>query len=251
MDLVSHQPYWLVKNGLVATYPALEHDERCDVLVLGAGITGAIFAERLAREGFDVVVLDRRDVGQGSTSASTALLLYEIDTHLADLRELVGRPAADRAYRLSVASIDSLERLARASEIDCAFRRKRSVYAASREEDLDALRRELEARLELGIDAAWLGPRELQEHYSLPYCGAIVSGHSASCDPYLLGHGLLKAAAARSTNLRPHRGRGVRRTTRRRSSRTDRARARRHGAARRDGDRLRIAAVFAREGREV
>lgn len=201
MDLVSHQPYWLVKNGLVATYPALEQDERCDVLVLGAGITGAIFAERLTREGFDVVVLDRRDVGQGSTSASTALLLYEIDAHLATLRKSVGRAAADRAYQLSVKSIDSLEQLAEWCKIDCAFRRRRSVYAASSEDDLPDLRAELEARLELGIDVAWLGPRELREQYSLPYCGAIVSGHAASCDPYLLGHGLLKAAVARGARI--------------------------------------------------
>jgi hypothetical protein len=32
-----------------------------------------------------VVVLDQRDVGWGSMSASTALLQYEIDTHAIDL----------------------------------------------------------------------------------------------------------------------------------------------------------------------
>ena len=201
MDLKSNFPFWLVKNGLLATYPPLEHDEACDVLVLGAGITGAIFAERLSREGFDVVVLDRRDVGQGSTSASTALLQYEIDTHLTDLTKLVGRAAAERAYQLSVASIDTLERLALHSPVDCGFRRKRSVYAASTEADAAGLRLELEARLACGIQAAWVGPRELHDQFAVDYPGAIVSEAAASCDPYRLAHGLLQQAQERGTRV--------------------------------------------------
>lgn len=109
------------------------------------------------------MVLDRRDVGQGSTSASTALLQYEIDTHLADLAKLVGRAAAERDCLLSVTSIDTLEQLTLHSPVDCGFRRKRSVYAASAEEDVDGLRLELETRLAYGIRAAWAGPRALRE----------------------------------------------------------------------------------------
>ncbi|MBA4016164.1 MAG: hypothetical protein C0483_03140 [Pirellula sp.] len=201
MDLKSNFPFWLVKNGLMAAYPALEHDEVCDVLVLGAGITGAIFAERLSREGFDVVVLDRRDVGQGSTSASTALLMYEIDTHLVELTKLVGRAHADRAYQLSAASIDTLEQLALHSPVDCGFRRKRSVYAASTEAEVPDLRAELEARLACGIRAAWAGPRELSEQYAINYPGAIVSEAAASCDPYRLAHGLLQQAQERGVRV--------------------------------------------------
>ena len=55
-------------------------EEQCDVAVLGGGITGAFAAEALTAAGLDVVVLDKRDVGTGSTSASTALLQYKLDT---------------------------------------------------------------------------------------------------------------------------------------------------------------------------
>ncbi|MFN3929549.1 MAG: hypothetical protein ACK4OK_07960, partial [Thermoflexus sp.] len=47
--------------------------------------TGALIADELHRHGHDVAVVEQRDVGWGSTSASTALLQYEIDTHLVDL----------------------------------------------------------------------------------------------------------------------------------------------------------------------
>ena len=83
MDLVSPQPFWPLKNGLLGVYPPLRKDIACDVVVLGGGISGAFVAETLAGEGLRVVVLDKREIGGRSTSASTALLQYEI-VHAAD-----------------------------------------------------------------------------------------------------------------------------------------------------------------------
>ena len=109
MDLVSPQPFWPLRNGLLSVYPSLKEDVTCDVVVLGAGISGAFVAECLSREGLDIVVLDKRDVGGGSTSASTALLQYEIDMSLVELSKRIGRRDAEECYRLCHDSIDSIE----------------------------------------------------------------------------------------------------------------------------------------------
>ena len=82
MDLRTGAAYWPLKSGLISVYPALEHDEVCDVAVLGAGITGALTASRLAAAGCDVVVLDRNDVAMGSTAGSTGLLPVQKPTPL-------------------------------------------------------------------------------------------------------------------------------------------------------------------------
>lgn len=73
-----------LKNGLLATFPPLTSNADCDVIVLGGGITGALIAHTLCKKGVAVVVIDKRDIGWGSTSASTAMLQYEIDTELSD-----------------------------------------------------------------------------------------------------------------------------------------------------------------------
>jgi hypothetical protein len=44
MDLKSGYPFWAIKNGLFAPFPPLDRDSRCDVVVLGAGISGALIA---------------------------------------------------------------------------------------------------------------------------------------------------------------------------------------------------------------
>ena len=51
MDLKSDCPVWLIKNGLLHTYPAIEQDLAVDVALLGGGITGALVADRLTKAG--------------------------------------------------------------------------------------------------------------------------------------------------------------------------------------------------------
>jgi len=63
---------------------------KCDALVVGGGITGSLVAERLTRQGLDVVLIDRELPGRGSTAASTSMLLWEIDRPLTQLADAYG-----------------------------------------------------------------------------------------------------------------------------------------------------------------
>src|SRR5262245_34042748 len=98
MDLLSSRPFWPIRDGLPATFPPLERNRRCDVAIVGAGITGAMIAQELAEANLDVVVLDRREVAHGSTSGNTGLLLYELDVPMTRLARRIGRERAVRAY---------------------------------------------------------------------------------------------------------------------------------------------------------
>jgi glycine/D-amino acid oxidase-like deaminating enzyme len=146
MDLKSDFPFWAVRNGLVNTYPALTADLRCDALVIGGGISGALIAARLVKKGVDCVLIDRRDIAFGSTSASTALLQYEIDTPLHKLQQQVGTDCAERAYRAGLEAIARLQGLAGRG---CGFALRPSLQVASRKGDIGSLRKEFETRRKL------------------------------------------------------------------------------------------------------
>jgi glycine/D-amino acid oxidase-like deaminating enzyme len=135
MDLRSGHAFWPIQNGLIHTYPPLSTDATCEVVVLGAGITGALVAHRLANEGVDVIVLDRRDVATGSTAASTALLQYEIDTPLSRLMTMIPEADAVRAYRLGLEAINQIEALVNTLGDPCGFSRHKSLQFASRRRD--------------------------------------------------------------------------------------------------------------------
>lgn len=173
------------------TYPALTRNIQCEIAVLGAGISGAIIADRLVREGFNVVVLDRRDVCMGSTSASTALLQYDIDITLIDLAKKIGLESAKRAYTLSYQSINDVEELASGLPNQCDFQKKTSVYLARDRRVGQSLRLEAIERRKCGFDVEFLESPELRDRFNIDGPAAIVSSHAASVDPYKFAHLLL------------------------------------------------------------
>lgn len=188
MDLHDGTPFWPRRDGILGVHPPLTADASCDVVVVGAGITGALIALELVHRGLDVVVLDRRDAGGGSTSASTSMLQYEIDELLVDLGEVIGVEHAALAYRECSRGIDLVERATQSIGHSCRFRRSPSVFMAIRQGDVEVLRRERDARASAGFDVELLDRSELESRWGLIGRAAIQSSAGASVDPYLLCH---------------------------------------------------------------
>ncbi|WP_058834249.1 NAD(P)/FAD-dependent oxidoreductase [Luteimonas abyssi] len=200
MDLKSGYPFWSVKNGLMYAFPRLEADLRCDVAVIGGGITGALIADELARHGHDVAVVEQRDIGWGSTSASTALLQYEIDTHLLDLALRFGEDAAVLAYRACAEAIPMLRSVA-ADLRDVAFEPRDSLYYASHRWHRGTLEDEARLRARHGFEVEWLDRDALQTRYGFEAPGAILSACAAVVDPYRMASRLFHRLLAGGTGV--------------------------------------------------
>ncbi len=195
MDLHSGAPFWLIRNGLGQPGQALDRDEHCDVVIVGAGVTGALVADALVRAGHDVVVLDRREPGLGSTAASTALLQYELDIELVALTKMIGADRATRAYQLCRDAIGRLETLC--LELGgCDFAQRSSLYLASRRRDGRRLMEETELRQRAGLSADWWTRQEVESRYGFPSHGAIRTETAAQVDAVQLTRALLQRATA-------------------------------------------------------
>jgi glycine/D-amino acid oxidase-like deaminating enzyme len=190
MDLKSGYPFWTVRNGLLNAFPALRADVDCDVLVVGAGITGALIASHLQNDGHAVCVIDRREAGWGSTAASTALLQYEIDTELQDLAERFGEADAVLAYRQCADALVSLRKIARRFRgVD--FQTSRSLYYASHWYHRRRLVAEGALRSKHGFELEVLDSAALRKRFGLDAPVGILSAEAAQVDPYRLTHRLL------------------------------------------------------------
>jgi glycine/D-amino acid oxidase-like deaminating enzyme len=123
----------------------LSPDITTDVLVMGAGITGAVIADALASTKIKVAVVDKRGPARGSTAASTALVQYEIDTPLITLTRRIGKENAVRAWRRSHLAVEALAaRLGELRVTDVA--RRDSLYLAGNVLGPKELEQENEAR---------------------------------------------------------------------------------------------------------
>jgi glycine/D-amino acid oxidase-like deaminating enzyme len=197
MDLTSGLPFWPVRDGLLHVYPALENDLTCAVAVLGGGVTGALVAYHLAEAGIDTVVLDKREIGWGSTAASTALLQYEIDTTLAELTDLRGPIDAARAYLVCRRAIDSLTDIAKRLTEPSGFEKKKSLYLATKKSDPETLRTEWKMRRELGLAVDWLDESDIAERFSFTRPAALLTHDAAQVDPYAFTHALFRDSVSR------------------------------------------------------
>jgi len=194
MDLTSGVPFWIIRDGLPAVYPKLKHDRRCDVAVIGGGITGALVAHRFAQEGIHVVLVERREIGHGSTAATTALIQYEIDSSLCELTDRVGEADAVRSYQLCHEAVRGIERLATEGEGGCGHRRTKSLYLASRPRDREILKQECDARKRMGIEVDFLDGKDLAQQFSFRRPAALLSQLAGEVDAYRLTHKLLGEA---------------------------------------------------------
>jgi glycine/D-amino acid oxidase-like deaminating enzyme len=191
MDLTSGAPFWIIRDGLLATYPRLQRDRRCDVAIIGGGITGALVARRFAREGIHVILVERREIGFGSTGATTALILYEIDCHLIDLIKRVGEANAVRSYQLCLEAVRGIEDLALGEGDNCSYQRKKCLYLASRAGDRKVLEREYQARRRIGIELDFLSPADIAERFSFRRPAALLSYLAGEMDAFRLAHKLI------------------------------------------------------------
>jgi glycine/D-amino acid oxidase-like deaminating enzyme len=201
MDLRTGTSFWQATSVEPHAYPPLACDTRADVVVVGAGVTGALVADRLTAAGADVVVVDRRAVARGSTAATTGLLQYDTDTSLCEIARRHGMAAAVRVYRLGLQAIDAIAGLTRELDGGCGFARRPSVYLASRPADGAALREELRLRRAHGFPVAWLEGPALAARFGVDAAAAIVSDGSAQIDAWRFTHALLRRVVARGARV--------------------------------------------------
>jgi glycine/D-amino acid oxidase-like deaminating enzyme len=181
-------------------HQVLGRDIRTDVLVIGAGITGAIISDALASAGLQVTVVDKRGLAKGSTVASTALVQYEIDTPLITLTRKIGKEKAIRAWRRSRLAV---ERLAvRLGELDLTdVKRRDSLYLAGNVLGQKELRREHEARRASGLPSRYLNRVTLREGFGISRSAALMGYGNLVIDPRKTALALLHAAVANGARV--------------------------------------------------
>ncbi|MCJ7935172.1 MAG: FAD-binding oxidoreductase [Chryseobacterium sp.] len=193
MDLKSNEPFWLLKNGLIASYPSLKSDEECEVLIIGGGITGSLIAHQMVDEGYSTILMDKRELCNGSTSATTSMLQYEIDVPLFELIEKIGEKGAVLSYRACSDAIDTIGSLSKLIRSDAGFKRKESLYFASKKKDVEWLKKEYDARKNAGFEVKWLSADQVLEQFGFENThGGILSGQGASIDAFRFAHELCK-----------------------------------------------------------
>ena len=201
MQLHTGHPFWPINDGLPSVYPTLSTSITCEFVVLGGGITGALLAHRLVSEGHDVVVLDTREVASGSTSATTALLQYELDIPAHQVAKRLGDPLAIELHGATRRAVHDLIQLANSLPDSAQMHARPSLKLASVRRDVRDLHADYTFRRKHGFDVEWLSADDLATLYGMARPAGVRSADNAECDPYRLTHALLQDAVQKGARV--------------------------------------------------
>lgn len=201
MNLRSPYPYWLLRHGIINSYPSLSADLKTEIVIMGAGISGALVANQLCLAGFKVVIVDRRHAGTGSTAASTSLLQYEIDKPLHQLINLVGEKKAVKSYLLCRQAIVDIKKICEQLKEPGLFSQKPSFQFASSKKDTADLNKEYTLRKQAGISVKWLDEEIILKKFGFAKPAGLLSQDGAEADAYKITHSLLKKWISRGLQV--------------------------------------------------
>ncbi len=201
MRLRTFESFWLVKNGILYSYPSLQEDTQTEILVIGAGITGALISHALMEAGYEVMLIDKRDIAMGSSSATTSMLQYEVDTPMYELSEILGEQEAATCYKAGIDAIFELKELVERYGIDCGFKMQKCLYLAHNKKASLWLKKEFEIRNKHQLGVKWLEAETVKESYGVLCYGAILSEVAGSVDAYKLAHELVQLNAKRGMKV--------------------------------------------------
>lgn len=177
---------WLQTAYENIAFPSLKEDMRCDVCIVGGGLNGIANAYFLAKQGLDVILLEKNDVLAGATGNSTGKLTVQHGLIYAKLIQKFGPENAKIYYDMNREAITFAKSFANEDQLQQAD----SILFAQTKAGANQLKEEFSAYEQLGISGHLGRNFELP----LPYLSTLTIEGESQIHPVRFGQTLAKLA---------------------------------------------------------
>lgn len=191
-----------VKVSLDGITP-LEASRHADVCIVGGGVTGCSAALALAERGYDVVLLEARDIGYGASGRSGGQIITGLSLEVEDIEAQLGLSAAHMLWEMSREACTLVQELIATYRIPCDYRQG-YLHAAIKPRQRATLEKHIEYMASAHhyhryqwLDADALASRLLTHAYQ----GAMQDPDSGHLHPLNYTLGLARAAQQQGANL--------------------------------------------------
>lgn len=147
--------YW-IDSTKFKNFDELKEDLECDVCVIGGGITGISVAYKLAKEGLDVVILERDRLAGKTTGNTTGKITSQHDLFYKYLIDSKGIDYAKGYLEANEHAISDIKNIVKAENIECDFETQSSYVFTQDENEIPKIEEEVEAMHKLGFPAKYV-----------------------------------------------------------------------------------------------
>ncbi len=192
---MENQSLWM---GTASThgYPCFSGDARCDIAVVGAGLTGVTTALLLGKTGLDVTVLEADTVGYGTSGRTTAKVTLQHGLCYQTLTE----NRAQSYFEANTAGAHLIESLIGEYAIACDYEKQPAYVYTLDENEIPRIEKEMRAYEKLGI------PGRIVTETALPFQvkAALLMENQAQFHPLKYLYALEQAAEAAGVKIHEH-----------------------------------------------
>lgn len=187
---VHGDPIFTKINKHKKQYEYLTKDIDTEVIIVGGGVTGSIVGYYFSKANIGAVILEKERIAHGSTSITTSLLQYELDSNARELEEYTTLDNVITSYKLGLKALDEIEQFIKEYGNKCKYEKKDTLLYTSKECEVKEMKEEYEIRKNAGIDVKYIS--EENNPFSLDLKAGVYGVNAgAQLDPYEYTHQLL------------------------------------------------------------
>jgi gamma-glutamylputrescine oxidase len=118
---LARDSYYAATAPRTQAWAPLQGDARCDVAVVGGGLAGLSAALDLRRKGFDVCLLEARELGSGASGRNGGQAIHGLGCDQAVIERQLGLDDARRVWAASIEALDLLRERIAEHQIACEW----------------------------------------------------------------------------------------------------------------------------------